>query len=323
MNAEIVERIKEECKKIANDVDAIIAYRKKPGEPRDVLSVFKPDEIDEITFSPLSLNTPTKLLMQILPNVNKVAVIAKGCDVRTMKNLEKEEKIDRSKVYIIGISCDGIINYKKFRRVVNFKLSEIDNVEIEGDEVTVKANGNEQRIPLKDVICENCLFCPQPTPEDYDVLIGEPKEGKKDYSDIEQLESMDAEKRWSYWMDVFSKCIRCHACREVCPVCYCEECLVDPSNLAISPMTPAEDKASYPKVIGKTVNPSDNLIYHLIRVLHHAGRCGGCGECERACPMELPLLKLERKLEKVVYEVFNYDPSEKIPFLSKLDMIEG
>ncbi len=319
----MIEKIREECRKVANNVDAIVAYKRKKGEPREVLSVFKPDEIDEITFSPLSFNNPANLLMQILQSMNKVAVVAKGCDVRTIKVLEKEDKIDRSKLYIIGVSCDGVIDYKKFKRVVNFKLKDIESVELEGEDIIVRANGEMQRIPFKDVICENCLFCRQPTPKDYDVLIGEPKEGKLDYSDIDEFEKRDREERWDYWINVFSKCIRCHACRQICPICYCEECLVDPSNLAISPMSTAEEKASYPKVIGKTVNPADNLIYHIVRVLHHAGRCAGCGECERACPMELPLTKLERKLEKVVYEVFNYDPDDPIPFLSKLDIIEG
>uniref|UniRef100_A0A7C3UL97 4Fe-4S ferredoxin n=1 Tax=Geoglobus ahangari TaxID=113653 RepID=A0A7C3UL97_9EURY len=314
----MIGKIREACRQV--EVDAIIGYRKKEGEPREILHVFKPDEIDKITFSPLSSNNPARLLMEILPTMNKVAVIAKGCDVRAIRELVKENKIDRNKIYIIGVSCDGVVDYRKFRRAVQFRLNEIESVELDGEDLIVKANGKEQRFKFADVMSEVCKHCPNPTPKDYDVLIGEPKEGKEDFSDIEEIEKMSAEERWNYWMDIFSKCIRCHACRQVCPVCYCEECLVDPVNLAISPMTPAEEKASYPRVLGKTVNSSDNLIYHLVRVLHHAGRCARCGECERACPMELPLTKLERKLWKVVQEEFGYSPDEDIPFLSKLDM---
>ncbi|MEM0316206.1 MAG: 4Fe-4S dicluster domain-containing protein, partial [Archaeoglobaceae archaeon] len=172
-----------------------------------------------------------------------------------------------------------------------------------------------------EVIDENCVYCEHPTPVIYDVLIGEPREGRRDFSDVEEFEKLSREERWNYWISKFERCIRCHACRSVCPLCYCEECMVDPSNLAISPMSTAEDKASYPRLLGKTVNAKDNAIYHILRVLHHAGRCAGCGECERACPMELPLRKLERKLEKVVVETFGYDLNEDIPFFSKLDIL--
>jgi Na+-translocating ferredoxin:NAD+ oxidoreductase RnfC subunit len=85
-------------------------------------------------------------------------------------------------------------------------------------------------------------------------------------------------------------------------------------------MSTAEEKAAYPRFLGKTVTPADNLFYHLIRVFHHAGRCADCGECERACPMDIPLRKLERKLQKEIKEIFGYE-DEDIPFLAKLDII--
>ncbi len=321
MNSETTERHREECSKLPEDISYIVGFVRKQGEPREVLAVLNPDEVDRISFSPLSFNNPARIVMDLMKSNGKIAVIAKGCDARTLKQLEKEEKIERERLFIIGISCPGVVDYRKFRKAVKFRLPQIESVELVGDEIVVKANGEEQRIPFSDVVFENCLHCEQPTPKDYDVLIGEPRDGGDDFSDIEEFEKLSKEERWSYWMDVFSKCIRCHACRQVCPLCYCEECLVDPSNLAVSPMTTAEEKAAYPRVLGKTVNAADNMIYHLTRVLHHAGRCSGCGECERACPMELPLLKLERKLKKVVYEVFNYSPDEEIPFLSKLDIL--
>ena len=298
MNAETLARIKEECRKLPAEISYIVGFVRKQSEPREVVAVLKPDEVDKLSFSPLSFNNPARTVMGLAKD-NKVAVIAKGCDARALKQLEKEEKIERENLYIIVISCPGVIDYRKFRNTVKFRLAEIDSVELIGDEVVVKAGGEEQRIPFSEVIFEHCLYCEQPTPKDYDVLIGEPREGTVDFSDIEEFEKLSAEERWSYWMDVFSKCIRCHACRQVCPMCYCNECLVDPSNLAVSPMTPAEEKAAYPRVLGKTVNAADNLIYHIVRVMHHAGRCAGCGECERACPMELPLRKRGGKWEKV------------------------
>ncbi|MEM3896686.1 MAG: Coenzyme F420 hydrogenase/dehydrogenase, beta subunit C-terminal domain [Archaeoglobaceae archaeon] len=309
-----LEKIKEALR--SSNAEKIVAFVRKENEPREVLAILSPNEIDRISFSPLSFNNPAKLLMQLN---GKVAVVAKGCDAMAIKQLIKEGKLKRENLFIVGISCKGVADYRKLSKLV--KLNEVTSVELEGDELVIKLKNGEKRVAFAEVVDENCVYCEHPTPVIYDVLIGEPREGKRDFSDVEEFEKLSREERWDYWISQFERCIRCHACRSVCPLCYCEECMVDPSNLAISPMSTAEDKASYPRLLGKTVNAKDNAIYHILRVLHHAGRCAGCGECERACPMELPLRKLERKLEKVVVETFGYDLNEDIPFFSKLDIV--
>ncbi|MET1124178.1 MAG: Coenzyme F420 hydrogenase/dehydrogenase, beta subunit C-terminal domain [Archaeoglobaceae archaeon] len=314
----MIEEIRNSLKGV--EVDAVIGFKRKENEPREVLHVFKPDEIEQLTFSPMSAHNTARMLIEALKRYNRVAVVAKGCDAETIRQLIKEQKVDRERVYIVGVSCSGVVDYRKFRRAVNFRLSDVKEVVLEGDELVVKASGGEQRIPFSEVMARSCAFCRSPTPTLYDVLVGEPREGRLNFADVEELEKLDREQRWNYWIEVFGRCIRCHACRQVCPICYCEECIVDPTNLAISPMTPPEEKAAYPRVLGKTVSARDNMIYHILRVLHHAGRCTGCGECERACPMELPLTTLERKLWKVVSEEFGYSPDEDVPFLSKLDV---
>ncbi|MEM4472346.1 MAG: Coenzyme F420 hydrogenase/dehydrogenase, beta subunit C-terminal domain [Archaeoglobaceae archaeon] len=309
-----LEKIKEAIK--SSNAEKIVAFVRKKNEPREVLAVLGMNEIDKISFSPLSINNPAKLLMQLS---GKVAVVAKGCDAMAIKQLIKEGKLKRENLFIVGVSCKGVIDYRKLSKIV--KLNEVSSVELDGQDLVIKTKNGEKRVSFAEVIDENCKYCEHPTPVIYDVLIGEAREGKKDFSDVEEFEKMSREERWNYWISQFERCIRCHACRSVCPLCYCEECIVDPSNLAISPMSTAEEKASYPRLLGKTVNAKDNAIYHILRVLHHSGRCAGCGECERACPMELPLRKLERKLEKVVFETFGYDLREEIPFFSKLDIV--
>jgi ferredoxin len=70
-----------------------------------------------------------------------------------------------------------------------------------------------------------------------------------------------------------------------------------------------------PQWIGKTPEITDTMIFHVIRNLHVAGRCVECGACERACPMGLDLLLLNRKAAREVEERFGYvtglDPDEK------------
>ncbi len=314
---EMLDEVKKICRELLEkkEVDAIVAWKKKDSEAREVLTVIKsPEEVEQISLSPLSTSNPARLVMEIAKGYKKLGVLAKGCDAMAIRQLIIEEKLDRNSLYIIGISCPGVADYRKLKR----DFGVVSAVEMNGEKLTV--DGKE--VDFKEYIFENCLYCPHPTPVEYDVLVGEKREGYKGFEDIEDIENMSEEQRWEYWMKEFELCIRCHACRSVCPICYCTECIVDPTNLAVSPMSTAEEKAAYPRILGRQVSAKDNLVYHIIRVLHHAGRCAGCGECERACPMELPLRKLERKLEKVVREYFGFNPEEEtVPFPSKLDIM--
>ena len=112
------------------------------------------------------------------------------------------------------------------------------------------------------------------------------------YRDVEAFEGSSPEERWGYFSKEFARCIRCYACRNACPLCYCEECFVDSSN---------------PLWIGKTTNESDTAIFHLMRAFHVAGRCTECGACERACPVGVDIRKFNRKLARDVKERFGYE----------------
>lgn len=87
-------------------------------------------------------------------------------------------------------------------------------------------------------------------------------------------------------------------------MCYCEECIVERLS---------------PQWIRRSVNLSENTVWNIIRAYHLAGRCIGCGECERACPMDIPLTVLNKKIEKDVKEMFDYVPgmdAEEKPLLA-------
>jgi formate dehydrogenase subunit beta len=112
-----------------------------------------------------------------------------------------------------------------------------------------------------------------------------------DYALVKEQEYLPPGEKAAYWNNEFSQCIRCYACRNICPVCTCKECIFD-------------KKA--PRWLTKSTALSENLVYHLIRAFHVAGRCVDCGECERACPMNIPLRSLNKKVEKDVMELFDY-----------------
>jgi len=88
----------------------------------------------------------------------------------------------------------------------------------------------------------------------------------------------------------FSKCIKCYGCRNICPVCFCEECSLEHTEL-----------------IATGEMPPEMPIFHLVRAVHMGGRCIDCGLCEDACPVDIPLRLLYRKVNATVQDEFGYE----------------
>jgi formate dehydrogenase subunit beta len=109
-------------------------------------------------------------------------------------------------------------------------------------------------------------------------------------AEIEEIQAMPQEERFMKWMYEFQKCIRCYGCRNICPVCYCEECSLESSDL-----------------VEKGPLPPEAPLFHLLRAVHMAGRCIDCGLCEEACPADIPLRLLYRKVNSIVKDLFDYD----------------
>ncbi len=134
----------------------------------------------------------------------------------------------------------------------------------------------------------------------YDILLGEEIHGQKIVSPYEVLaeyEAMDKEERWAFWKKEFDKCIRCYACRKACPMCYCDPCFIDQNK---------------PRWADKAPQSPGNMMYHLTRFHHLAGRCIDCGECSRACPVDIPLYLFHKEVAKECEEMFGQAAGMKL-----------
>ena len=104
------------------------------------------------------------------------------------------------------------------------------------------------------------------------------------------IERHDQSERLSRWMYEFQKCIKCYGCRNICPVCFCRECSLE-----------------HPELVQTGSLPPEVPIFHLVRAVHMAGRCIDCGLCEDACPVDIPLRLLYRKVNEIVVDAFGYE----------------
>ena len=153
----------------------------------------------------------------------------------------------------------------------------------------------------------NCAVCTHRNPVIHDEMLGDPdpvveQTDVNPYSDVEKIEAMDPEKKQGFFTRLISRCIRCYACRNACPLCYCPTCFVDESA---------------PQWVGKSIDPTDTMTFHFLRAYHCAGRCTDCGACERVCPMSISMRQFTKKLNKDTQELFSWeaglDPEKRPP----------
>jgi len=114
---------------------------------------------------------------------------------------------------------------------------------------------------------------------------------------MKEFEALTQEERWAFWTQELASCVRCYACRAACPLCYCEQCVVE---------------CNQPQWVGVPATGLGNLEWHIVRAMHLAGRCIGCGECEAACPMEIPIGFLTQKLNMEIAKKFGQIPGTKL-----------
>ena len=183
-----------------------------------------------------------------------VLVFLKPSDTYSFTQLLKENRITREDVYAVGVPCQDTLD---------------------GGELCESCTGK------KHVSCDELLGVDENE---------EASPNTKRMEEVSKLEAMTSEQRFEFWRNELSRCIRCNACRNVCPACTCEKCVFD-NNALYTTQKVAE------------TNFEENL-FHIIRAWHVAGRCTDCGECSRVCPQNIPLYLLNRKFIKDINEIY-------------------
>ncbi|MEW5900810.1 MAG: 4Fe-4S dicluster domain-containing protein [Acidobacteriota bacterium] len=316
-----IDDLKEEARRLLREgtVKYIIGYGAGTnGWLACPVFVKKAEDVDRLVWNPTCVHNLTRFLVdekrrkarEKQPDRRPVGLVVKGCDSRAVVVLLQEKFIDRNDVYVLGISCEkgGVVDDRKLAKKLKGKKPE--KVEAGGqDQFIITTHEGRLEFPVEELLAERCLECKANVPVVYDFLSGDKTQRAlgRPFGSVEKLEAMSAEERSKFWKAELEKCIRCYACRSVCPMCYCEECVVDSINFAVTADTSAEEKAQKIKWMDRSAESSENFVYHLVRAIHLAGRCVDCGECERACPLNIPLRFLNKKLEKEAKELFGYE----------------
>ena len=309
------QRLRHEAKALLEQgkVDYIIGF--EPGSLKFTttpLITKNKDDIDRLVINPFIVNNLSVFLTEVQ---GRVGIVAKGCDSRSIVSLIQDNKVAREDVMILGVPCPGIIDLSKVEQLIGKDRDELDDIIRDGDKVAVTVNGKKKELPVAKVLYDNCLGCDFPTPQEYDILLAEPSPPVADEAAsrerIETLKGISPEQRWEFWEKEFSRCIRCYACRNICPACFCQRCFVEETE---------------PQWVLPVPRWQDNLIFQVVRNIHVAGRCTDCGECERACPVNIPLRSLTKEMYDLVDELFHYKAGtdkEAAPLLTAYELEEA
>ena len=289
----IQKRIRDEAKRLlaSKEVDVIVGFGEGTLHLRAMpIFVRTPEEADRLIWNSFCENNLAAYLHKL--ERFKVGLIVKGCDARSVTALSFEKRFRNNPVYLIGVPCQRMVDRRKVKKAVK---KEILKATEEGVQIIVSGDGFQTALRREDFLYPSCQVCSHRNPAQAHVLVADPVEERpltENHPDLEAFEKMPADERWKFFEKEASRCIRCYACREACPMCYCKECFVDSSR---------------PKWIEKSLDPKDLQFYHVVRAYHQTGRCSACGACERACPMEIRLNYMTQKLNQDVKELYGFE----------------
>jgi formate dehydrogenase subunit beta len=238
----------------SGEVKVVIGYGEGPSDGRvTAVAITRPEDVDKLIFDERCDNNLALYLKKPeIANLGRMAIVAKAADSRAINVLLLENQLNRDNIVILGVNLDGAATEGGTWRKVN-------------------------------------------TPLIYDFLFG--KEAvdqgweENEFDKLSELEGMSPEERWNFWQGHLQRCIKCYACRQVCPICTCTRCITDKNQPQWVPTSP---------------HAMGNLHWNITRAFHLAGRCVNCGECTRACPMDIPLELLNLKNAKEVFEHFGF-----------------
>ncbi len=282
----LIERAKELLAK--GEVARVLGWRISDEEFNPEPAYFENEkDLESFVYNGFCGANLSKFMIEASKKEGKTLVFLKPCDTYSFNQLIKEHRVDRDKAYIIGVGCRGKIDMNKIKENGFKGITAVGGAEEFSDsDLTVETLYGSGEMKYSDAILSRCRMCKGKEHKVYDEIIGESKDTAKEgrFDEVEKIEKMTPEERFAFFKSELSKCIRCNACRNVCPACSCRKCVFDGNQFDSS------QKAN--------TDSFEEKMFHIIRSFHVAGRCTDCGECSRVCPQGIPLHLFNKKFIK-------------------------
>ena len=302
-------RLREEAARLLAEkkVDVVIGY--EPGTLPLVATpcfITAPEDAGRLVFNPFCVQNLAKFVTDLIAahrdsqkRLKKeektkkiIGIVARGCTSRSLVIQLQERQYGREEVVILGVPCNGYVDNKKMAALLEGQ--EVREGRLQGDKILVTTARMDKEILLAQVTADNCLTCRFNNPVIQDVMLAEAAPARDvsgEYAPVEKLSRLADAERWDYFMKEMDKCIRCYACRNACPSCYCRSCFVEQSQ---------------PQWIGLGPDRSDSEVFQIMRLYHMAGRCVDCGSCIAVCPMNIDLRSYLKKLDSDGWNLFGH-----------------
>ena len=325
-------------------VDALLVPQRTPTGDNVVQTLFtdpaKLEGIDPI--APVLPVNSAKLVSDLTETgaVGRLGAVLRSCEVRALIELVKLKQASLDNVVLIGVDCLGTYEMNDYADLVEGGEDDLTAhlLAQAKDGRLVPQEGYHFRVA--------CQMCEYPVPQGVDLALGligldtaneilitagdelaerlelspveEPGARQEAEDGLVAARIAERDRRFAEFrqrvsdmpslLAEFSRCIRCHNCMVVCPICYCNECIF---------RTATFDHASaqyfrWASRKGSIRMPTDTLIFQLTRLNHMATSCVGCGLCESACPNDLPVATIFRTVGEKVQALFDYVPGRSL-----------
>jgi len=289
---ELINRIKELL--ADGTVSRVLGWKNGDMSYNPEPAFFETEEsLSEFVYDSFCAANLSKYMIEASKKEGKTLVLLKPCDSYSFNQLLTEHRVDRDKAYIIGVACRGKLDVEKIKKAGIKGITDI-KVEGSGEAKTLKISTiyGDKEMAYKDAMLERCHVCKGKDHVVYDELFGESEDTKdrERFEEVLKIEAMSPDEKFEFFKGELSKCIRCNACRNVCPACSCRKCVFDSTKFD------SAQKAN--------VDSFEEKMFHIIRAFHVAGRCTDCGECSRVCPQGIPLHLFNRKFIKDIDELY-------------------
>jgi len=313
--------------------DAILIPMKVPAGDSYVYVLIKDKSLikDALPFPPIMSVQGAKAVSSItrLGRGNiKIAAVMRPCEIRATIELAKLEQTNLENITLVSMDCPGVIPSSDFIKDPEKATKLFDNAIKQGDDKIMRPVC--QICDKSSMIAGDLHIGTLGAKKDTFFIISNSKKGNDvlDKLDIKPKDSIDSwkakvkektEKKQikrkkthkdlkiqmgglDNFLDAFSRCINCHNCMSVCPICYCRLCYFDSDKVKYSPneyLQKAENKGSIRFL-------PDTSLFQIGRMIHMSLSCVSCGSCEDACPMSIPVAQIFSMIADETQGLFDY-----------------